>query len=164
MTEICHCVGKNLLRVAINVTTWLIVAAIGAAALGTKITSLAVLVAIIFYFTDIYLVDGAVVWYLARIFGSKKGYGKHTGFVGCWKPPVLTLQIFAVILAMKGLTSTALYYATLLLELAMFYITFTKVHKLSAKRATAIVIIIAVAMAIGFRYDEMASLISEVTR
>ncbi len=85
----------------------------------------------IFFYIDIFGLDGGCIYVFARIFGGSATFEEHVSFLSIWKPPLLIVQILS-------LTNFVLLQALAVIEAALFYLTFRKVHNLSIPKSFAL--------------------------
>ncbi len=122
--------------------------------LGMRINPEVLIAGALFFYIDIFGIDGGSIYALAKILGGRASYERHVGFVSWWKLPILVLQVVGLILGKAFAWGTLLYYAFIAAELGMFWVTFREIHKLSAWKSALLVAIILTVMLPLFLSDE----------
>ncbi|MDN5358676.1 MAG: hypothetical protein PWP76_519 [Candidatus Diapherotrites archaeon] len=113
----------------------------------------AIVAGALFFYVDIFGIDGGSVYALAKIVGGRAGFEKHVGFVSWWKPPILVLQVLGILLGVAHPAGIVMYYVFIAAELAMFWVTFRKIHRLSAWKSALLVAAILAVMIPAFLTD-----------
>jgi len=100
----------------------------------------------LFFYVDIFGIDGGAVYGLAKILGGRASYERHVGFVSWWKLPVLVLQVIGLLLGKAFAWGIFWYYAFIAAELIMFWVTFREIHRLNAWRSALLIAILLTVM------------------
>lgn len=121
--------------------------------LDVKISPEVVIAGALFFYVDIFGIDGGAVYGLAKIVGGRASYERHVAFISWWKLPVLVLQTIGLLIYMRHSWGVLVYYAFVAAELVMFWITLREIHKLPAWRAALILALITAIMVPFFLTD-----------
>ena len=121
--------------------------------LGIHVNPELVVAGAVFFYVDVFGLDGGAVYGLAKVLGGKASFERHVGFISWWKLPVLVLQVLGLLLATAYVWGRVWYYAFIVAELAMFWITFRHIHGLNAWRSALLLAVLLTAMFPAFLGD-----------
>jgi len=159
---------RNVRSIVTNIILWYLITLVSVLLIAAKLNftmsiSLAVF-GVLFFYVDIFGLDGGSVYGLAKLFGGKGRFSDHVSLVSYWKLPILFLQLVSLFLYRRYLWGLILFYLFIFAELICFYYTMRIVHKLDTIRSLLVVMVILIVLLPTLTPKEMTSFLQLVTK
>lgn len=157
---------KSFKGIFIDVVIWYLITlffSLGLDAIfGFSLNLSIVVYAFLFFYIDIFGLDGGSVYGLAKIFGSRAKFDNHISLISFWKLPLLFLQVISILLYRKYFLGLVLFYFLILVEIAFFYFTMRILHKLDVIRSLAISVIVLIVLILFITPSEIRAFINAI--
>ncbi len=99
------------------------------------------IVGLLFFYIDIYGLDGGAIYGLTKLFGGTGSFDEHISVISSWKPYLLVIQSIPVLLISTHWIFKWILLATILLEAYLFIESLIIVHHVDRKTAIEIIAI-----------------------